>query len=134
MNYRELMERVGQQGCQFSVASFTALAKQFGDAKQWGRVLTLLRGVLLLRGRVDTICYNVAITACGKGKQWQRALLLFSEVPEAKLEPDIVTYNAANLHDGILTPVRAWGANVGPVDSMMDMHFHLPNYGNAYGQ
>lgn len=43
------------------------------------------------------VCYNAAITACGKSSHWRLALGLLRQMESGKLDawPDIISYNAA---------------------------------------
>lgn len=41
------------------------------------------------------VCYNAAISACGKGRQWQRAVGLLDVMREKGIAPDLISYNAA---------------------------------------
>ena len=44
---------------------------------------------------MNTISYNAAISACGKGQQWLGALQLLREMPEKVVVADAISYNAA---------------------------------------
>ena len=43
----------------------------------------------------NTITYNAAISACGKGEQWQQALHLSKRLPGEGVEQHSITYNTA---------------------------------------
>ena len=43
----------------------------------------------------NTITYNAAISACGKGWQWQRALQLMEEMQAKGIPANTTTYNTA---------------------------------------
>ena len=43
----------------------------------------------------NTITYNAAISACGKGEQWQQALHLWKRLPGEGVEQQKMTYNTA---------------------------------------
>ena len=55
-------------------------------------VLVIILVFVLVRFQV---CYNAAISACGKGRQWQRAVGLLDVMREKGIAPDLISFNSA---------------------------------------
>ncbi|CAB1101136.1 unnamed protein product [Ectocarpus sp. CCAP 1310/34] len=65
-----------------------------GKKRDWRAALQTLDEMKLSPGLVDTMSYNIAITACG-GRQLGKALDLLDEMEEEGVTPNIFIFNSA---------------------------------------
>eukprot|EP00930_Biecheleria_cincta_P002685 TRINITY_DN103681_c0_g1_i1.p1 TRINITY_DN103681_c0_g1~~TRINITY_DN103681_c0_g1_i1.p1 ORF type:complete len:785 (-),score=154.41 TRINITY_DN103681_c0_g1_i1:13-2367(-) len=77
---------------------FTTALRNCEHGLHWEWALQFLSEMVPGGVEPDTVTYNVAIAALGRGQQWQRSLALMAGMPEqAGITPDFETYQAAAL-------------------------------------
>ena len=71
------------------------IGRNRGSFGQWQEALKLLNEMAQDGVAANEVCYNSAISACGKAGEWEKAVALLREMRDGGLTPDELNYNSA---------------------------------------
>eukprot|EP00435_Cladocopium_sp_Y103_P052522 s587_g16.t1 len=84
-----------------TAATMSTVSSACAKASEWQKALEVfgdtrrLSSELVMISFKDTICFNVAISACARGDRWITAVRLLREMQATEVQVDAISYNSA---------------------------------------